>query len=176
VTVYRVTLQPNVRKAIDREIDAALPTLKKGGETGGWLWSPQGEGWWGFDGIDVQEASGPGPDAVYGYRELTLGTGYMHDLDELFRREGLELCGGWHCHPSGNDAPSSVDMERIGKVLELRSLWGSRTRRALEIVFTPPAYRGGAWKPHPWVFYDGESRIGKVPGPQPEAAIVVRGG
>ena len=44
------------------------------------------------------EASGPGPDVTRSYGELSLGRGYMHDLDELFRRDGLELVGNWHVH------------------------------------------------------------------------------
>jgi hypothetical protein len=167
-------LRPNVREAIDKEIDVALPLLKDGGETGGWLWSPQGVGWWGDDGIDVQEASGPGPDAVYGYGSLTLGAGYLHDLDELFRRERLELCGGWHTHPNGNDQPSSVDFdERISTVLDLRKAWGSRTQRALEIIFTPPLWRGDGWKAHPRVFYRGPSRITRTEGVWPDSSPAV---
>jgi proteasome lid subunit RPN8/RPN11 len=159
LTLYRVTLQPNVLETIEEEIlNTAADSPEQIVETGGWLWSPQGVGWWGSDGIDVQEASGPGLDAEKRYDELTFQTGHMFDLDVMFRRDGLELCGGWHTHPSGDSQPSEADLNRIGYVLDMRAIWESRTQRALEIIITRRPY-GRGWEAWPWVFYKGPSRV-----------------
>lgn len=91
VIIFRVRLSPKVEEAIEEEIfQTACESPDDVVETGGWLWSPQGAAWWG-DGVDVQEASGPGLDATKAYGALTLSTDYLIDLDALFRRDGLEL-------------------------------------------------------------------------------------
>ena len=164
MAVYQVRLQPKALETIEEELAFTDWDSTEGSvETGGWLWSPQGAGWWGPDGIDVQEASGPGPTAEKGYDELTLQSRYMLDLDELFRRDGLELCGGFHVHPSGDSTPSELDLNRIGYVLDLRAGWKSRTQRALEIIFTRRPY-GRGWEAWPWVFYKGPSRLVGIEG------------
>lgn len=136
-------------------VDNASPV-----ETGGWLWSPKGAGWWGMDGIDVHEASGPGPDAEKAYGELTLqDSEYLRDLNEMFTRDDLELAGGWHVHHGGDPQPSSVDLDptgRISWVLDYRARLKCRTQRALEIVVCrSPGSASWDWTPHPYVFYRG---------------------
>lgn len=177
VTVFRVRLSPKVEEAIEEEIfQTACDSPDDVGETGGWLWSPAGVGWWGLDGIDVQEASGPGLDATKAYGALTLSTDYLIDLDALFRADGLELCGGWHLHPSANDMPNSdEDLQRIAYVLNLRRVWGCRTQRALEIVITRHPEGGWRWVATPWVFYKGPGGITGAEGVWPEPTVLVKG-
>jgi hypothetical protein len=147
---------------------------------GGWLWSERGSAWWG--GLEVVEASGPGPDDICAFEHVTFMRGHLHDLAEMFRRDGLELCGGWHVHPSGDTMPSTIDEDRISTVLKLRADWGCRTQRVLELIYTPinPS-RGGKARPsggftvEPWVFFMGESIATKQPMLKPEPAVLVKG-
>jgi hypothetical protein len=144
---------------------------KPGFETAGWLWASQDCAWWG--GLEIVEASGPGPDAVRGYGEITLGRGYLHDLDELFRRDGLELVGNWHVHPNQNDdQPSTVDDNCIREILALRKEWDCRTQRALMIIYNPPYLRGDPWKCTPWAFHLETGLLGE-PVPKPEPTILI---
>jgi hypothetical protein len=171
MAVYRVTLQPSAVKTIEEELAfTAWDSTEGFVETGGWLWSPQGAGWCGPDGIDVREACGPGLDATKSYDELTFQTNHMFDLDEMFRRDGMELCGGWHSQPSDSQ-PSEKDLNRIAYVLNLRADWKSRTQRALEIIFTRRPY-GRGWEAWPWVFYRGPSKVLKTEGIWPEGAVL----
>jgi hypothetical protein len=39
----------------------------------------------------ILEATGPGPDDICTFGEVTFMKGHLHDLDEMFRRDGLEL-------------------------------------------------------------------------------------
>ena len=120
---FRVSLRPNVIETIEEEIYSTAADSPDGiVETGGWLWSPQDANWWAY-GIDVAEASGPGLGAEKSYDSLILPTEHLLDMDVLFRREHLELSGGWHLHPGGDDMPSERDLDRIEKVLDLRAIW-----------------------------------------------------
>jgi hypothetical protein len=169
--MIEVRIGHSAQAFIDAEIERARREIERGIETGGWLWSRQGVGWWG--GLEVVEASGPGPDDIRGWHEMTLQRGYMHDLDELYRRDGLELCGGWHVQPSGDTTPSSVDEDRIATVLALRADWGCRSVRALELVYAPNYPNGGrGFDVEPWVFYSGTSITGRAM-PKPEPTVLV---
>jgi hypothetical protein len=110
----------------------------------------------------------------------------MTDLDLLFRREGLELCGGFHSHPGGDDQPSEKDDDRIGSVLNLRRIWGCQTDRAVELILTQLpepvlAYSSGGrkngfipWTITPWVFREGEGILGSK-GIWPEPTYLEKG-
>jgi hypothetical protein len=170
--MIEVRLADTAREKIGEELRRSERDLKTkpGFETGGWLWGRQDCPWWG--GLEILEASGPGPDAIHGYDSLTLGRGYLHDLDELFRRDGLELVGNWHVHGSGDDQPSSVDMDCIAEILALRKDWDCRTQRALMLIFNPPYLRGDPWKATPWAFHLGTGLLGE-PVPKPEPTILI---
>jgi hypothetical protein len=169
MTVYRVDLTPTARAQIVGELQESAYDLKRGHETGGWLFGPADAGWWG--GIEVLEATGPGERSVRGYGEMTLDRGYVHDLCELYRRESLELIGGWHIHVDTPSIPSSVDLDRIGMVLDYRAKFECRTQRALEIICA--SEDGKTWTPEPWVFYRGPGGITGRQGIWPEAAAIL---
>jgi hypothetical protein len=106
-----------------------------------------------------------------GLRGVTLDRGYVHDLCELYRREGLELVGGWHVHVDSPSIPSSVDLDRIGMVLDYRATFECRTQRDLEIMCSTED--GKTWTPEPWIFFRGSGAITGREGIWPEAAVIV---
>lgn len=172
MTVYEVRLPLSVQEKITEEIfETAVNNPEGFVETGGWCWSPQGQAWWG-DGLDIIEASGPGIGAERTYDTLFLPSDHLLDLDEMFRRDGLELCGGWHLHPSGDQFPSELDLTRVGRVLDLRAIWESRTQRAIELIITREPKGEWTWCVTPWIFYRGPSGILGTPGVHPEAAVL----
>jgi hypothetical protein len=93
-------------------------------------------------------------------------------LDELFRRDGLELVGNWHVQPSGDDQPSTADDGCIREILEYREKWECRTQRALMLIFNPPRYHADNWKATSWVFHWGTYVTGD-PRPEPEPSLLV---
>jgi hypothetical protein len=168
--VFRVNLQPSARAQITGELQESAYDLERGHETGGWLFGAAGEGWWG--GITVCEATGPGENSVRAYGEMTLDRGYLHDLCELYRRESLELLGGWHVHVDSPSIPSSIDIDnRIAMVLDYRATFECRTQRALEIICS--SEDGKTWTPEPWVFYRGPGGITGREGIWSEAAVIL---
>jgi hypothetical protein len=169
VNVFQVDLTPTARAQIVGELDDSAVDLAKGIETAGWLFGPAGQGWWG--GIEVSVATGPGSRSLKAYGEVTLDRDYVHDLCELYRREDLELVGGWHVHVDSPSIPSSVDLDRIGMVLDYRATFECRTQRALEIICATED--GKTWTPEPWVFYRGPGGITGRVGIWPEAALIV---
>jgi hypothetical protein len=172
VKVYHVRLSERAKETIEEEIAFTDFESKQGQtgfrESGGWLWSRQDAGWWGPDGLEIVEASGPGGTAEKTWDELNMPFKHVESLDEMFRREGLELSGGWHTHPHG-DMPSEVDLKRIGYVLDMRAVWESRTQRALEIIFTR---QHGTYEAWPFVFYRGPGGITGRTAIWPEGAIL----
>lgn len=173
VTVFQVHFGELARETIAEELKACAGLIERGIETGGWLFTRQGAGWWhALEGLEIVEASGPGPGCEREFESLTRSKEYLRDLEQMLWADGLELAGGWHTHRSGNDAPSSADMSHIESVLDLRADRGCRTKRALEVIFTP---NGWGFDAHPWVFGFGESRITKTYGLQPEPAVVASG-
>jgi hypothetical protein len=176
--MFEVSIGENAQEVIHGELKRNERTIQGGREVGGWLWSEQGSAWWG--GLEVVEASGPGPDDLCTFEQITFMRGHLHDLDEMFRREGLELCGGWHVHPRGDTMPSTIDLDdRISTVLKLREDWGCRTQRAIELIYGPNnpaswhARPSGGFTVESWVFHQGTSRLG-TPMPKPEPSIVVK--
>jgi hypothetical protein len=172
MTVYRVDLTPNARAQILGEIQEAAYDIQRGHEAGGWLFGPADAGWWA--GIEVSEATGPGERSVSeAYGGMTLDEGYLHDLCELYRRESLELLGGWHLHLFSSSIPSSIDIDnRIARVLDYRATFECRTQRALEIIASTDD-RGKTWVMEPWVFYRGAGGITGRQGIWPEAAAIL---
>lgn len=176
MTCFRVSLGPHALETIEEEIFNTSCDHPDGlVETGGWLWSRQDENWW-IGGLRVVEASGPGPGAVRAYDSVILPTDYVLDLDLMLRDEGLSLCGRWHLHPGHDDTPSGVDVESIAKVIEYRSIWGSKTPRALELIFTQQPNPNGRgvrpWAATPWIFRYGKGGITGTVGAWPEPAIL----
>jgi hypothetical protein len=185
VTVYPVRLSENALAAIEQEwFDTACDYFDQGVvEFGGWLWCRQ-DADWEADGVEIIEACGAGPGAEKSYNSMVLPTGHMLDLDLLFRSEGLQLCGGFHSHPSGTDQPSEKDFDRIGAVINLRRIWGCHMEKALELILTPRPESGFSlgsskkrfrpWQITPWVFYEGEGSLGSV-GIWPEPTYLEKG-
>jgi proteasome lid subunit RPN8/RPN11 len=160
IVVIWVTIGPSAHEAIEAELRKSTELLRQGLETGGWLWARQGEGWWRTEGLVIEFASGPGEnperqifdDEEAGERisEITYDVSSLEAMDEVFRREGYELVGMYHTHPSGSDQPSEHDLKRVDGLLERRSEWAARTQRALEVILTPG--KGESWVPTPWIF------------------------
>jgi hypothetical protein len=159
--VIWVTLSRSAHEAIESELRKVEVLLRQGYESGGWLWSQQGQGWWRTEGLVVEFASGPGDKPErrlfqereggrgYNISELTMDTASLESADEVFRREGYEVCGMWHTHPNGDDQPSEHDEKRIDGMLARREEWGCRTPRALELILTPG--KGDSWAANPWI-------------------------
>jgi proteasome lid subunit RPN8/RPN11 len=179
--VIEISIGPKAQYVIEDELKRAERNIQRGREVGGWLWSRQDSAWWG--GLEIVEAAGPGPDDIYTFAEVTFMKGHLHDLDEMFRRDGLELCGGWHVHPSGDTMPSSIDEGRIATVLKLREDWDCRTQRAVELIYAPNnpcngyghVHPSGGFTVEPWAFCMGEGRFTGRPMPQPVPAVLVTG-
>ncbi len=151
MTVIKASLSPLARKLIQEELRAASAALARNHETGGWLWAAQGLGWWRTEGLEISYASGPGDHPERGIGAIDYDVASLESVDEVMRREGLELAGMWHTHlHPDSDAPSETDMKRIDVLLERREEWGARTQRALELILTPAP--GGEWTMHLWCF------------------------
>lgn len=175
MNVYPIRLSPHVLEVIEQEwFDTVCDYFDQPMvEFAGWLWSRQGADW-SVDGIEIVEAAGAGIGAEKSCGEVKFSvdylTGYLLDLDLLFRAERLELCGGFHSHPQGSDQPSDGDMDpdtgRIAAVLNLRTIWECTSPLAVELIYTPrrdpPAFRPARaqprfkrWQATPWVLRRG---------------------
>ena len=175
MNVFRVFLSEKAIEIIEEEIIYTAVDYPDGVvECGGWLWSAQDSNWF-IDGLEVVEASGPGPGAVKTYDTMVLPTDYLLEMDELFRRDGLELCGRWHIHHGGSDQPSEADLNSFGQIIGTRAIWGARTPRALELILTRPSCHE-PWIATPWILRRGSGGILGSPGVWPEAAVLISKG
>lgn len=138
MTVINVSIQDLALREIEDELRRSAALLAAGHETGGHLWAKKDAAWWRAEGLVIEAASGPGPNAKREPSALTFDTDALDHWDEVMRRDlGLELVGMWHVQPGGDDQPSETDDYRVRSLLFEARGTGSQNRAGSRTDFDP---------------------------------------
>jgi len=89
-----------------------LTVARAGIETGGILVGRVAE-----DGtIVIEEASGPGPNALHAPGRFERDTAYCQQFLLAVEERGLSYVGEWHSHPDANNSPSYTDIDSLTQI------------------------------------------------------------
>jgi len=89
-----------------------LTVTQAGIETGGILVGQTAKT--GF--ITIEEASGPGPNALHQPGRFERDTGYCQQFLSAAEARGLQYVGEWHSHPDADNTPSHTDIDSLTQI------------------------------------------------------------